>query len=119
MKRVVLLLGVLVCLLGSPAAAQTITHPPEGEPDPYSGWLSPVVGPCCGRNDCGVAQRCSVKGRAGFLERGQCHVLPPDRYVEPPLPLAGSSELHVCRQPVWIGGTYVPQVLCWTDALGL
>jgi hypothetical protein len=114
-KRVVLLFG----LLGSSVSAQTITHPPEGAPDPYSGWMSPVVGPCCGKYDCGVAQRCSIKGAAGFLERGECHPLPPDRYVEPPLSLAGDGELHVCRTPVWLNGVYVPVVRCWTDALGL
>jgi len=112
-------LALVVCMLATSVSAQELVHPPEGAFDPYSEWQSPVAGPCCARKDCGVAQRCTVRGAAGYLEKGTCWPLPPDRYVEPPVPLAGSGELHVCRSVQWINGQFMPYVRCWTDGLAM
>ena len=110
----------LLAAATTPLAAQELAHPPAGAPDPYQGWYAPAPGQsgvmmsCCSGRDCAPATPCRVDGRDGWMERGRCWPLPPDRETLPPPEVWELGILHVCRQ--WHGDT--PVVYCWSQAIG-
>lgn len=114
--RVVTLM--VAAVLAGAVAAQEPQHPPPGAPDPYAGWRDRSAISCCGGRDCAPATPCRVEGRDGWLERGRCWPLPPDREMPtPPAAVWTLGDLHVCRRWGPIPGT-PPEVLCWAMARG-
>lgn len=102
-------------LLAVPALAQEVTHPPHGTPDPYLGMTTAEGRSCCNGSDCGVATACmAVGGELGWVERGQCHVLPSALWRPPTQALEHDARLHVCRRQSWVGSLFAPTALCWT-----
>lgn len=114
--------AMLALALCTAAGAQEYPHPAPGEPDPYATWVRPGGGSCCSGRDCAPVQACTVDGRDGWLERGRCWPLPPDREVPPPPEVWQYGDLHVCRS--WTDGfadgaiAPVPIVYCWSMARG-
>lgn len=110
-----IVLGLLIMI--SAVHGQELRHPPSSVPDPYHGWKDQAGRLCCNRRDCVAATPCRVEGRDGWIERGQCWVLPLDRELTPPFAVWEYGDLHVCREwgPV-PGGS--PRVLCWAMARG-
>lgn len=107
-------------MLMGQAVAQDLAHPPADVPDPYLGMTEPSgTLSCCNSMDCGVASPCEAPGGGlGYRERGACHPLPVDRYVEIPPDAVDRAKLHVCRTPVWDLMVYRPRVVCWTGGFG-
>lgn len=88
-----------------------------GAHDPYSGWYDREHKSCCNNRDCASAEPCLVEGREGWLERGKCWPLPPDREMTPPAEVWKHGHLHVCREWGPIPGQ-PPRVRCWVMARG-
>lgn len=109
--------AIITAAMATLAGAEQ-THPPPGAPDPYTGWRDRAGVSCCNSQDCAPATPCRIDGREGWIYRGTCRPLDPERETPiPPAEVWELGQLHVCcteqRPPV------VPCVLrCWAAARG-